>query len=159
MVLAGVDPGLLRTGYGVIEASEGDPTFIKGGVIQTDREEELPQRLKEIFEGLEEIFKTYIPSLLVLESPYSKHRIPKIAIIMAQVNGVVSLAAAKIGIPVVTYTANQIKYALAGSGRASKTEIQRVVQNLLNLPSIPRPPDVADALALALAHLRILGKV
>lgn len=158
MVLAGVDPGLLRTGYGVIEAEERDPTLIEGGVIRTDKKEDLPSRLKVIFDSLEEILKIHSPSILVLENPYSKYRTPKTAILMTHVNGVVYVVAARAGVQVVTYTANQVKRALTGTGRASKIQVQRIVQNLLNLSSTPEPPDVADALALPLTHLRILGR-
>lgn len=158
MIIAGVDPGLIRTGYGVIETNNGAYTLLEGGVIRIERDQPLPRRLNEIFDSLTKILSEYSPSILILEDPYSKYKIPKIAILMAHVNGVVSLVAARRGVEVVTYTANQVKHALTGTGRATKLQVQRMVQALLHLSSIPEPPDVADALALTLAHLRILGR-
>lgn len=158
MILLGVDPGLTTTGYGLIEFINGRYSLIEAGVIRTDREEDLAIRLKQIYDGLESILDARRVHFLIIEDLYSKYASPKTAILMGHARGVIYLAAAKKGIPVISYTATQVKSALTGAGRASKAQIQKMTQKFLGLSSPPSPPDVADAIALTLAHINTLGK-
>lgn len=158
MILLGVDPGLTTTGYGLIEFINGRYSLIEAGVIRTDREEDLAIRLKQIYDGLESILDARRVHFLIIEDLYSKYASPKTAILMGHARGVVCFAAANRGIPIIGYTATQVKSALTGNGRASKAQIQKMLKKLLGLSFIPKPPDVADAIALTLAHVNTLGK-
>ena len=115
-------------------------------------EGELSSRLLEIFQSLVEIIEQYRPDAIALEALYSHYERPMTAVIMGHARGVICLAGAQAGIPVISYAATQVKRILTGSGRATKEQIQRAVQFELNLTTIPDPPDIADATALAIAH-------
>jgi crossover junction endodeoxyribonuclease RuvC len=116
----------------------------------------LEGRLVEIYRGLEEVLSDLKPSVVAVEALYSHEVHPRTAILMGHARGVIFCLAGLFGIPVITYGATQVKKSLTGSGRASKSRIQRAVQLALNLRSLPEPPDVADALAIALCHLDAL---
>lgn len=158
MILLGVDPGLTTTGYGIIESANGRYSLIEAGVIRTKKDMGLAMRLKEIYDGFKTILETHPAHVLIIEDLYSKYASPKTAILMGHARGVICLSAAKKGIPVIGYTATQVKSALTGTGRASKAQIQKMIQKFLGLSSPPSPPDVADALALILAHTNTLGR-
>lgn len=158
MILLGIDPGLTTTGYGLIKFANDRYSLIEAGVIRTKKEKDLAIRLREIYDELEAILSAQPVHSLIIEDLYSKYASPKTAILMGHARGVICLAAAKKGIPVIGYTATQVKSALTGAGRASKAQIQRMTQKFLGLSSLPSPPDVADALALTLAHTNTLGK-
>lgn len=152
--ILGVDPGLRRTGYGVIEAGGGEIQLIEGGVIRGDLGRvPLPDRLLEIHRGVAEVIAEYRPKVVALEQLFSHYGHPRTAILMGHARGVICLAAAEAGLPVYDYPAARIKMALTGSGRASKDQMQRMIQRHLNLDEIPAPHDVADALAVAVCHL------
>lgn len=157
MRIIGIDPGLRVTGYGVIDATPRGVTLVEGGVVRCSASLPLEKRVEIIFEGICEVLAEHRPSVVIVEELYSTYRHPRTAILMAHARGVIYLAAARANVPVSSYTATEIKRALTGSGRASKTQIQRVVQQRLRLRISPRPPDVADALALALCHSQRLS--
>ncbi|HAV43164.1 TPA: crossover junction endodeoxyribonuclease RuvC [bacterium] len=157
-MLLGVDPGLVVTGYGLINLADGRCSLIEAGVIRVKREEDLPMRLKGIYDRLQEILEIHPVDFLIIEDLYSKYTSPKTAILMGHARGVICLAAANWGVPVIGYTATQVKSAITGVGRASKFQIQRMIQKLLDLSSLPEPSDVADALALTIAHAHTIEK-
>jgi crossover junction endodeoxyribonuclease RuvC len=99
-----------------------------------------------------EIIDQFAPQVLSVEQLYAHYEHPRTAILMAHARGVIFLAAAQRGVPVVSYNATRIKKTVTGHGRATKDQVQRTVQRELNLPQLPEPPDVADALAAALCH-------
>jgi crossover junction endodeoxyribonuclease RuvC len=100
--------------------------------------------------------ETIKPGVVVVESLYSHYKHPRTAILMGHARGVVLLCASSLGIPVIAYPATRIKKALTGNGRASKLQMQRTILNTLKLAAMPEPPDVADALAVALCHANVL---
>jgi crossover junction endodeoxyribonuclease RuvC len=154
MRILGIDPGLERTGYGVIDAPvAGAPRLVEAGVIRTDTSAPLASRLAEIEMGLAAVLAEFRPDTMAVEELYSHYAHPRTAILMGHARGVALLAAAKAGVPVTSYNATKIKKALVGSGHASKDQIQRAIQSVFRLMATPQPPDVADALAAALCHV------
>ena len=111
----------------------------------------LTDRLLEIHRGVADVLAAFAPAVMALEQLYSHYQRPRTAILMGHARGVICLAAAQAGIPVVHYSATQVKKILTGAGRAGKAQVQRAIQRELGLAQLPEPPDVADALAIALA--------
>ncbi len=156
--ILGIDPGLNITGYGVLEAGDGRLRFCEAGVVRGKSRGSLAKRLVEIHEGVAEVIASLHPQVMALEELYSHYARPRTAILMGHARGVICLAAAEAEIPVKHYSATQIKRILTGSGRAPKSQVQRAIQRELALAAVPDPPDVADALAVALCHYYLRDK-
>lgn len=153
MRILGIDPGLERTGYGVIELHNGSGArLVEAGLIRTSRAETLPRRLARVAQGLKALIGQHKPDLLAVEDLYSYYKTPKPAILMGHVRGVVLGTAALTDIPVFSYFPTRIKQAVVGQGHATKSQVARLVQVRLNLKDSQVPPDVTDALAVALCH-------
>jgi crossover junction endodeoxyribonuclease RuvC len=148
----GIDPGLNITGYGVLEVAAGGPKLCEAGVVRGRTKTSLPARVAEVFAGVAEVIANFKPSVVALEQLYSHYQRPRTAILMGHARGVICLAAAQAGVPVSSYSATQVKKILTNNGRAGKAQVQRAVQQELRLNQLPDPPDVADALAIALCH-------
>ncbi|HVA47697.1 MAG TPA: crossover junction endodeoxyribonuclease RuvC [Pirellulales bacterium] len=148
----GVDPGLNTTGYGVLEVAVGGPRLCEAGVVRGRDRRSLTSRVAELFEGLVDVIEQLKPCAMALEQLYSHYDRPRTAILMGHARGVICLAAARAGVPVISYSATEVKKTLTGNGRAKKDQVQRAVQRELNLKALPEPSDVADALAIALCH-------
>jgi crossover junction endodeoxyribonuclease RuvC len=155
MRILGVDPGLNTTGYGVIEITPEGVRLCEAGIVRGKAKASLPARVHEIHGGLIETIESLRPDAMALEQLYSHYERPRTAILMGHARGVICLAAAQAGVPVEHYAATQVKKILTGNGRAPKRQVQLAVQRELRLASAPEPPDVADALALALCHFYI----
>jgi crossover junction endodeoxyribonuclease RuvC len=158
MRILGIDPGLQRTGYGLVDAVPGRVRLVEAGVIRVEPRRPLEERLKEIADGLREVFKEFRPDVAVVEQLFSTYNHPKTAILMGHALGVIFLAAAEAEVPVHSYAPNRIKQAVTNSGHADKRQVQRAVQLAFALKEPPQPPDVADALAIALCHAWAVGK-
>jgi crossover junction endodeoxyribonuclease RuvC len=162
MRILGIDPGLNTTGYGVLDfAPVGEfrrnsqsriPRLVEAGVVRGKASAELPERVKEIHDGVADVIATLKPEVLAIEELYSHYERPTTAILMGHARGVILLAAAEAGISVTSYASTQIKKTITGNGHAAKWQIQEAIRRELNLPAVPEPPDVADALAIALCH-------
>lgn len=150
--ILGVDPGLNVTGYGVLDAAGGKLRIREAGIVRSRSRGALPARLAEIHQGIEDVIASFQPAVMALEELYSHYARPRVAILMGHARGVICLAGARAGIPVVPYPATQIKRILTNNGRAPKSQVQRAIQRELGLPRPPEPADVADALAVALCH-------
>ena len=149
----GIDPGLQITGYGVIETVSGTPRVVEAGVIRTTgAAANLVGRIRTIYDSLVEVIDQFHPEVLAVEQLYAHYNHPRTAILMAHARGIAFLAAAQRGLNIVSYNATRIKKTITGSGRASKEQVQRTIQRELGLVDLPEPPDVADALAVALCH-------
>lgn len=149
----GVDPGLSRCGYGLVEGGAGRPPAARGaGVIESDRRDEVPERLRVVHEELGRLIEETRPDVMVVERVFFQVN-ARTAMSVGQVSGLALLTAALRGCEVVEYTANEVKQAVVGYGSATKLQVQRMVAVTLGLVEIPRPPDAADAMALALCHL------
>jgi crossover junction endodeoxyribonuclease RuvC len=150
--ILGIDPGLNITGYGLLEQTSAGPRLHEAGVIRGGSGGDLATRLRSIHQGLTDVLDSFQPTALALEELYSHYQRPRTAILMGHARGVICLSAALAGIPVRHYSATQVKKILTGNGRAPKLQIQVAVQRELSLGQLPEPPDVADALAIALCH-------
>ena len=150
--ILGIDPGLNTTGYGVIVVSTGKVRLLEAGVVKS-RTRELAQKAKEIYDGVREVIEMFSPDVMAIEQLYTHYDRPTTAILMGHARGCICLAAAQSGIEVASYGATKIKKLLTGSGRATKDQVQRAIKLELGLDKYPDPPDVADALAVALCHL------
>lgn len=146
----GIDPGLNRTGYAVLERRSKGPFLVEGGILRSNKTDALHHRVLEIARGLREVLDELKPEVVAIEQVFSHVQNPKTALLMAHVRGGILLTIAETGIPVVDYTPTQIKRLLTGSGKASKEQIQHAVKAELKLDKIPEPNDVADASAIAL---------
>ncbi len=155
--ILGIDPGLNITGYGVLSNGNGSPRLREAGIIRGKSRGSLTRRLAEVHQGVAEVIAAMHPTVMALEELYSHYKRPRTAILMGHARGVICLAAAQAGIPVVHYSATQVKKILTGSGRASKAQVQRAIRHELRLADLPEPPDVADALAIALCHCYLKG--
>ncbi len=156
--ILGIDPGLNVTGYGVLEVVGGKLRLCEAGVVRGPSRGPLSRRLAAIHEGVAEVIASLKPTVMALEELYSHYGRPRTAILMGHARGVICLAGAQAGIPVIHYSATQVKRILTGSGRAPKSQVQRSIQRELGLAEIPEPPDVADALAIALCHYYLKDK-
>jgi crossover junction endodeoxyribonuclease RuvC len=156
--ILGIDPGLNITGYGVLEVADGRLRLCEAGVVRGKSRGSLTRRLVEIHEGVADVIAGLKPNVMAIEQLYSHYARPRTAILMGHARGVICLAAAQAGIEVVHYAATQIKRILTGNGRAPKSQVQRAIQRELGLMTIPDPPDIADALAVALCHYYLKDK-
>ena len=152
MRILGVDPGLNVTGYAVLERGTPGPKLCEAGVVRGTVRGSLATRLVDIYRGVADVIAALKPSTMAIEQLYSHYKRPRTAILMGHARGVICLAASQVEIPVVHYAATKIKKLLTGDGRAPKWQIQQAVQRELQLPQLPEPADVADALAIALCH-------
>ena len=150
MRILGIDPGLRLTGYGVVDYSPRNPQLIDGGVIRLDATKSLASRLFELSEELDALIVEHRPEVCAVEQLYSHYAHPRTALLMAHARGVILLAATKRGVRVEQFPANRIKQSVTGHGHAAKHQMQRAIQNVWKLAEPPDPPDVADALAVAL---------
>lgn len=124
----------------------------EAGVVRGMTKHSLTARVHEIHLGVAEVIESWKPAAVALEQLYSHYQRPRTAILMGHARGVICLAAAEAGLPVISYSATQVKKLLTGSGRAPKEQVQRAVQRELRLDKLPEPADIADALAIALCH-------
>jgi crossover junction endodeoxyribonuclease RuvC len=150
--ILGIDPGLNTTGYSVLDTDGSQFSIVEGGIVRSKRSDSMEDRLKELHEGLTEIIQRLKPDCAGLEKLYSHYANPTTAIIMGHARGVICLACGQNKVPVQSYAATQIKKIMTGNGRAPKSQVQLAVASYLNLDSIPEPPDVADAAAIAICH-------
>lgn len=153
MFVLGVDPGLTTTGYGGVRRGRGRPEAVVVGVIRTDSGLPMAARLGELYRDMAGLLADHKPDVVALEQVFVNRNL-QTAMSVARASGVIMLAAAEAGVPVVEYTPSSVKSAVAGYGSAPKAQVQRMVVSRLRLAATPRPADAADALAIALCHLQ-----
>ena len=147
--ILGIDPGLQTVGFGCIASDGRQHRFLDGGVIRTSAKDDLAERLAIIHDHLQELLAELKPDLVSMERLFFVKNVTS-GIGVAQAQGVLILACGKAGLPLFEYTPLQIKMALSGYGRATKDQVQFMVQKLLNMAEKPKPDDCADALGAAL---------
>ena len=154
MTLAlGIDPGIATTGFGFVRLEQdGSLVAVKYGVILTSKETSAPARLERLYNDLSSLLKEYHPDTAAVEKLFFSRNVTT-ALAVGQARGVVMLCMQQAGIEPFEYTPNEIKQAVAGYGGAQKKQIQEMVRALLQLDSVPKPDDAADALAIAITHL------
>ena len=151
MIILGVDPGVTITGYALLNVVDGSLSILDCGCIKTDRSMAFPLRLKKIYDGISYLIEQYRPQTLTLEEVFYAQNI-QTALKMGHVRAVTLLAAVNHQISISEFSTREIKQAVTGNGAASKQQVQRMVVQLLNLPQVPSPYDVADAMAAAICH-------
>jgi crossover junction endodeoxyribonuclease RuvC len=150
--ILGIDPGLNTTGYAVIDRHQGRVTLVEAGIVKGQARGDMGARLRQIHDGLTDIIAAFQPSVLAIEELYSHYERPRTAILMGHARGVICLCAAQAEMPVHSYAATQVKRMLTGNGRAPKSQMQQAICREFGLAAPPEPPDVADAMAIALCH-------
>ncbi len=151
MIILGIDPGFAIVGYGVLEYQNNHFKPLGFGAITTDAKTPMLDRFLSIYNDLTRIIEEYRPDFMAIEELFFNSN-QKTAINVAQARGVLLLAALQHDVPVFEYTPLQVKQAVAGYGRAEKSQVQQMVKLLLNLEKVPKPDDTADALAIAICH-------
>ena len=151
LIILGIDPGYGIVGFGIIEKTAYSVKVLDYGAIFTYKEDAFPERLRKISVGINQLIDKYKPDVMCLEELFFNHNATT-AINVAQARGVIMLAGVQRIGKLYEYTPLQIKQALTGQGRADKKQVQYMVKAILNLNSIPKPDDAADALAVALTH-------
>jgi crossover junction endodeoxyribonuclease RuvC len=150
MRILGIDPGLQVCGYACIESKSGETTLLEGGVIRTTISKTIDKRLNQIAEDIDSILDKFKPDVVGVEQLYSHYAHPRTAILMGHARGVILQRCAGAGIKVKSFSATRIKKCVTGNGHASKEQMQRTIQMILRLKDLPKPADVADAVAAAL---------
>ncbi len=146
MRILGIDPGYAIMGYGVIEMTGNHFEVIAYDSIVTDKDMDMPDRLKHLYTTLMEVIREYEPEVAAIEELFFNSN-AKTAILVGQARGVAVLACSNSGIEISEYTPLQIKQALVGNGRAEKKQVQFMVKTILGLKEVPKPDDTADVLA------------
>ena len=152
MFVLGIDPGLSRCGYGVVEQAGRRPRAVAAGVLRTEPDDPVPIRLAALRDDLRQLIAEHHPAVVAVERVLFQVN-ARTAIPVAQAAGIAMVEGVAAGADVVEYSPNQVKQAIAGDGRADKQQMERMVQTLLGISRPLRPVDAADAIALALCHL------
>lgn len=151
MIILGIDPGIAILGYGIIKYEGNKFSPIKYNAIITEAKSSMPERLCILHRGISAIIDEYKPDAFAIEELFFNKNV-KTALTVGHARGVALLAAYEAGLNIFEYTPLQVKQAIVGYGRAEKVQVQQMVKILLNLDSVPKPDDVADALAIAICH-------
>ncbi|MDP6541815.1 MAG: crossover junction endodeoxyribonuclease RuvC [Phycisphaerales bacterium] len=148
----GIDPGLRVAGYGcvVYNRSNPHPTLVEAGAIKLDTSKSVSLRLRQLWTDITQIIAELSPDIVAVETVFSQARQVGSAITLGHARGVILLAVEQAGLPLVELAPAEIKKAITGNGRSSKTQIQQAVAHVLNLEDVPEPSDVADALAIGI---------
>ncbi|SHF34354.1 Holliday junction endonuclease RuvC [Desulfofundulus australicus DSM 11792] len=155
MRVIGIDPGTAITGYGIIDLEGNRLSVVAYDCITTQPTMSMPSRLQHLYRQLEMVLRHYRPRQFAVEELFFQKNV-RTALAVGQARGVAILAAVNAGLAVAEYTPLQVKQAVVGYGRAAKEQVQYMVRALLGLPEVPRPDDVADALAVAICHAHYL---
>jgi crossover junction endodeoxyribonuclease RuvC len=150
----GIDPGLTRCGYCVVEGRGRQARAVALGVLTTPPSDPLPTRLADLQRDIRGLLQEFTPQVVAVERVLFQVNV-RTAMSVGQASGIAMAEAAAAGCEVVQYSPNEVKQAVAGYGNASKVQVQTMVQTLLGLAVLPQPPDAADAAALALTHLAV----
>ncbi len=151
MRVLGIDPGSLKSGYGVVDEQQGQLQMVDYGVIRTKPDAPLAERLLTISVRLRELIERYAPDEIAVEEVFMATNAQS-SLKLGQARGAILLTAAQAGMAVAEYTPLQVKQSVVGYGRAEKMQVQQMVKVLLRLTEIPSPDDAADALAIAICH-------
>ncbi|OHB63926.1 MAG: crossover junction endodeoxyribonuclease RuvC [Planctomycetes bacterium RBG_13_60_9] len=157
--ILGIDPGLQVCGYACLEIDGNREILIEAGILKTTHGLPIEIRLNEIADDIETILDRLTPNVVAVEELYSHYAHPRTAILMGHARGVILQKCAKAGVEVKSFAATRIKKSITGNGRASKEQMQRTMQTILGLAEVPKPPDVADAMAAALCCANTMSRV
>jgi crossover junction endodeoxyribonuclease RuvC len=150
MRILGIDPGLQVCGYACVETGSPKVNLIEAGVLRMAGRQSIESRLNQIAEDIDALLARFSPDVVAVEQLYSHYAHPRTAILMGHARGVILQRCAQAGIEVRSFGATRIKKSITGSGHASKEQIQKTIRTILSLRDLPKPADVADAVAVAL---------
>ncbi|MCL6582574.1 MAG: crossover junction endodeoxyribonuclease RuvC [bacterium] len=156
MRIMGIDPGIAHTGYAVIDSQSQELSLCEAGIITTSSKTNFAERLKKIGNSLQELIEKYQPSEAAVEDIFIATS-PRLALKLGEARGVAIYVATRCQVAIYEYTALQVKEAIVGYGRATKDQVRRMVQTLLNLKELKVHNDASDALAVAVCHCHSLG--
>ncbi len=151
MRVLGIDPGYAIVGWGILDHTGNRFTPVAFGAVTTEAGVPFDQRLRQVYEGVSEVIRTYQPEALAIEQLFYQHNQTTV-IGVAEARGVILLAAAQAGLPIQEFTPMQVKMAVTGYGKAVKKQVQEMTRILLHLEKVPKPDDTADALAMAITY-------
>ena len=151
MKILGIDPGLVCTGFGVIESSNNNLKVVDFGIIKADPKDSLSQRLKTIYDDVKEIVEMYKPSIMSIEEVFCGKNV-KSALLLGHARAVPMVLSANYNMPVYEFSSRRIKQSITGNGNATKEQVQFMVKNILLMDSLPQPLDASDALAIAICY-------
>ncbi len=157
MIVVGIDPGTIRTGYAFLERRNDRIRVLEYGIIRNRSEDPLPLRLEKIHRELRILMETYRPAHMALESIFHS-KFARSALVLGHARGAIMVAAEGLGIPVAEYAPSLVKKATVGKGSATKERVALLIQSHLHLKAPPTPEDAADALAIAFCHLIQVGR-
>jgi len=149
--ILGIDPGLVCTGFGVIESSNNNLKVVDFGIIKADPKDSLSQRLKTIYDDVKEIVEMYKPSIMSIEEVFCGKNV-KSALLLGHARAVPMVLSANYNMPVYEFSSRRIKQSITGNGNATKEQVQFMVKNILLMDSLPQPLDASDALAIAICY-------
>ena len=149
MRILGIDPGLQVCGYACLQTSDEGNTLTEAGIFHTQADLPMEVRLNRIAQDIESLIEKFRPEVAAIEQLYSHYEHPRTAILMGHARGVILQKCARASVEVRSFSATRIKKSITGNGRASKGQVQRTIQSILSLSSLPEPNDVADAIAVA----------
>jgi crossover junction endodeoxyribonuclease RuvC len=152
MIVLGIDPGTAITGYGLVREEGGQAAAVAYGAITTPSDLPLPDRLKLLHRDLAAVVEQYHPDQAAVEQLFFNKNV-RTALAVGHARGVILLTLAQANMPIYEYTPLEVKQAVTGNGRADKKQVQQMITLLLSLSKVPKPDDVADALAIAVCHL------
>ena len=155
MIIIGIDPGIRRTGYGIIKSSNNNPELVDYGIVSSDSDEPVAKRIYSIFSDIQMLIEKFQPSVLSIEDIFFGKNV-KSMLLLGQARGAALIAAASKNLIIYEYSPKKIKQSLTGNGNSEKHQVQFMVQNILKLSSPPNPHDASDALAAALCHFQQL---
>ena len=153
MKIIGIDPGLVCTGFGVIDSSTNNLKVIDFGIIKADPKDSLSQRLKTIYDDVKEIVEMYKPSVMSIEEVFYGKNV-KSALLLGHARAVPMVVSANYNMPLYEFSSRKIKQSITGNGNATKEQVQFMVKNILLMDSLPQPLDASDALAIAICYNR-----
>ena len=152
MIVLGIDPGLTKTGFGLLSISNDTPQIIDYGIIEPNKNDYLSKRLHSIYVDINQLIEMFSPTVFSIEDIFYGRNV-KSALLLGQARGVAMLCAAKYDIPVFEYSAKKVKQAITGNGNADKTQLQYMIKQIFKLKYLPTPLDASDASGIALCHL------
>lgn len=158
MKILGIDPGLRKTGYGLIEANGANIKLLEAGTVEPKEKDLIENRLYAIYKNLDELIAEYKPDVVVLEKIYTHYRHPTTASLLGHVRGVICLACANRKLKLAEQSVKRMRKSILGSGAASKLQTQGMVAHVLRIDGTKLTADTSDALALALGFAQSLGR-
>ena len=152
MIVLGIDPGLRKTGFGVLSVSNDKPKLIDYGIIEPNKDEKISKRLFTIYNDINQLVEMFCPNVFSIEDIFYGRNV-KSALLLGQARGIAMLCAAKHDIPVFEYSAKKVKQAITGNGNADKTQLQYMIKQIFKLKQVPTPLDASDAIGIALCYI------